>query len=102
MRCLCSSINDLETLGLRGLCPQTVGTAHRGRPLRAGPPGIVDVVARPDHQRGDLGGVGLGNEGVTADKTGSLALRRSIAMQQYSGLLDAIWLGPMMRQHTNH
>src|SRR5215475_4307064 len=102
MRCLGSSINDLKTLGLRGLSPQAVGTAHRARPLRTGLPGIVDVVAGPDHQRGDLGGVGLGNEGVTTDKTRSLALRRSIAMQQCSGLLDAIWLGPMMRQHTNH
>src|SRR4029077_9242212 len=97
-----SSINELETLGLRRLRPETVGPAHRGRPLRAGLPGIVDVVARPDHQRGNLGGVGMRNEGMATDKTGSLALRQAIAIQELSGLVNPIGLGPVMRQDANH
>ena len=79
-----SSIHDLEALGLRMLGPELVGPTHRRRSLRAGPPGIVDVVAGPDHQGGDFGGVGWRDEGVAAHEAGSLALCLAIAIQQTS------------------
>src|SRR6266849_7635632 len=94
--------DHLETLRLRRFGPQPVGPTHRRRPLRAGPPGVVDVVGGPDHQGGDFGGVSEGDQGLTAHKAGRPALCLAIAIQELSGLVNLVGLAPVMRENTDH
>src|SRR5262249_37755657 len=66
------------------------------------PPGIVDLVRRPHDQCGDLRRIAARDERLTADEPGRFALCLAIAAQERAGLVDLVWLGPVVREHTDH
>src|SRR5262249_53644603 len=82
--------------------PQRVGPFHRARALRAGPPLIIDLVARPDHQCGDLRRIAGRVQGVTAHEARRLTLCDAVSVQEPFGLVDPIRLGPVVGQHADH
>src|SRR5262245_25032542 len=93
---------DVETLGLLWPGPECVRAAHGGSTRRACSPSVIDLVRRPHHQGGDLGGISPAIQSLAIDKAQGFALRLAVTVQQFTGLVDLVGLGPMMRQYADH
>src|SRR6266852_9512535 len=94
--------SHVKTLRLRGLRPQLLGSFHGHCALWAGPPLIIDVAARPDHQCGDFRWIAGRVQGLAAYKAWRLTLSQPVAAQELLGIVDSIRFGPMMREHSDH
>src|SRR5262249_32833035 len=94
--------SHVKALRFRGLRPQGLGPFHRHRALRACPPLIIDLVARPHHQRGDLRRIADRVQGLTAHEARCLTLRGTVSIQDPLALGDASGLRPVMGQPPDH
>src|SRR5262245_34240937 len=93
---------DVETLGLRWPGPQCVRAAHGGSTRRACSPSVINLVRRPHHEGGDLGGISSAVQSLAVDEARGFALRLAVTIQQFTGLVYLVGLSPMMRQDTDH
>src|SRR5262245_61029775 len=84
------------------LGPDPVGSTHRSRPLGARPPGVVDLIGLPNHERRDLRRVRKCNQSLPTDEARGLALCQPVAIEKLPGLVDLIGLGPVMCNNANH
>ena len=90
------SIDHVKSFGLRRSGPHIVCTGHRLSAGGTGPPSVVDFVAVPGNQRGDLCGIGSGDHRLPGLVARVSALSSPVSIQKPVGLVDSVRLCPVV------